>query len=189
MTQEEFLLQMAEMMEAAGIPFMVVGSHSSTMHSQPRTTNDVDLVVDPTAEQLDRFLNALGEDFYVSRAAAQEALHNRSIFNVIDLQTGWKVDLIVRKNRPFSIKEFGRRQQHVKQGRSLPFASPEDVILTKLEWDRITPSEKQVRDALNVAVVQWPRLDMDYLRKWAKVLAVEGKLEEVLRNAEEQQPR
>src|SRR6476660_8913373 len=93
-----------------------------------------------------------------------------------------------RKNRPYSIEEFGRRQQHIRQGRSLPIASPEDVILTKLEWDRITPSERQVRDALNVATVQGDRLDKDYLRKWAKVRGVETKLEEVLRDAAQQQP-
>lgn len=188
MTQEEFLLEMAQRVELAGIPFMVVGSHSSAFYSQPRTTNDVDIVIDPTSEQVDRFIDALGDEYYVSREAAHEALRNRSVFNVIDLQNGWKVDLIVRKNRPYSIEEFGRRQLHSRQGRSLPIASPEDVILTKLEWDRITPSERQVRDALNVAVVQGDRLDRAYLRRWAKVLGVERKLEEVLGESAQQMP-
>jgi hypothetical protein len=189
MSQEDLMLRLAERLDEAGIPFMVAGSHSSSFHSEPRTTKDVDLVIDPTADQLDRFLAGLGDRYYVSLESAREAMAQRSMFNIIDFDTGWKADLIVRKDRPFSIEEFGRRQAHVLYGRPLPIASPEDVILTKLEWDKITPSEQQVRDALNVAVVKWPTLDQVYLRKWAPVLGVGEKLEELLRNAEEQQPR
>jgi hypothetical protein len=189
MTQEGLLLQMAQFLESAGIPFMVVGSHSSSAHSHPRTTNDVDLVIDPTAEQLDRFLSLLGDRYYVSRESAREALGRRSMFNIIDLDTGWKADLIVRKDRPFSVEEFSRRQLRSLYGQSLPVASPEDVILTKLEWDRITPSERQLRDALNVAAVQWSVLDLAYLRKWAADLGVSEKLEQLLHSAEQQQPQ
>jgi hypothetical protein len=189
MTQEEFLLQIAEYLETAGIPFMVAGSHSSSFHSHPRTTNDVDLVIDPTATQLDQFLTLLGDRYYASPEAAREALSRRGMFNIIDFDTGWKADLIVRKNRPFSVEEFSRRQQRTIYGRSLPITSPEDVILSKLEWDKITPSERQVRDALNVAAVQWPTLDQAYLRKWAADLGLTEKLEQLLRSAEEQQPR
>jgi hypothetical protein len=188
MTQEAFLLQIAEYLESAGIPFMVAGSHSSSFHSHPRTTNDVDLVIDPTAEQLDRFLALLGDRYYTSREAMSEALSRRAMFNIIDFDTGWKADLIVRKNRPFSVEEFARRQQRTVYGRALPIASAEDVILSKLEWNKITPSERQVRDALNVAAVQWPRLDQAYLRKWAIDLGVSEQLEALLRTAEQQQP-
>jgi len=81
------------------------------------------------------------------------------MFNLIDFSSYWKTDLIVRKDRPFSIEEFSRRQPRIVHGISLPLAAPEDVILTKLAWDKITPSERQRRDALNVAVLQWTRLD------------------------------
>ena len=110
------------------------------------------------------------------------------MFNIIDLDTGWKADLIVRKDRPFSIEEFGRRQVRLFFGRPLPAASPEDVILSKLEWDRITPSERQFRDALNVAAVQLANLDQAYLSKWAAELGVAEKLERLLQDAEQQQP-
>jgi hypothetical protein len=188
MTQEEFLLQIAGYLETAGIAFMLAGSHSSGVHSYPRTTNDVDLVIEATAEQLDRFLALLGDRYYTNRESAQEALSRRTMFNIIDFDDGWKADLIVRKNRPFSIEEFSRRQTRTIYGRALPIASPEDVILSKLEWNKITPSERQVRDALSVAAVQWPALDQAYLRKWAAELGLTEKLEEVLRAAEEQQP-
>lgn len=110
------------------------------------------------------------------------------MFNVVDFDEGWKADFIIRKDRPFSVEEFGRRQVRTHLGGSLPIASAEDVILAKLEWDRISPSDRQVHDAVNVATVQWSTLDQDYLRRWAPVLGVADKLEELLRAAKALQP-
>jgi hypothetical protein len=183
MTQEEFLAQLAGSLEAAGIAFMVAGSLGSSSYGQPRATRDADLVIDPTPEQLDRFLALLGPAFYVSPEAAHAALSRRSMFNVIDFADGHKADLIVRKDRPFSIEEFRRRQAGMILGRPVPVASAEDVILTKLEWNKITPSERQVADALQVAVVQRGRLDQAYLWRWAPSLGVAEQLEELLRAA------
>ena len=187
MTQEEFLTRVAHYLDAAGIPFMVAGSIGSSYHGQPRSTNDVDLVIDPTAAQLDHFLALLGDAYYVRPEAARAALQRRSLFNVIDLAEGWKADLIIRKDRPFSVEEFRRRQMATLHGQALPFASPEDVILTKLECNQMTPFERQLRDALNVAVVQGTRLDQAYLRQWAPQLGVAEQLEELLRKAGEGQ--
>jgi hypothetical protein len=187
MTQDEFLV--ADQLEAAGVPFVVAGSQSSTFHGQPRTTNGVDLVIDPTPAQLERFLALLEGRCYVSPDAAREALARRSMFNVIDFDAGWKADLIIRKDRPFSVEELRRRQTRTLHGKPLPIATAEDVILTKLEWNRITPSERQLRDTLNVATAQWPTLDRDYLRKWAAQLGVSEPLEELLRDAESLQPK
>jgi predicted nucleotidyltransferase len=183
MTQEQFLVQVAEFLDAAGIPYMVAGSHGSSYHGLPRTTYDVDFVVDPSSDQLEAFLVLLGNQFYVSLEGAREALGKRAMFNIIDFKTGSKADLIVRKDRPFSVEEFSRRQQGVLHGTAVTIVSAEDVILSKLEWNKITPSERQVRDALNVVKVKGPALDLDYLRKWAADLGVSEKLQEVLRDA------
>jgi hypothetical protein len=183
MTQGEFLLQIAQWLEAAGIPFMLTGSHSSTHYGQARPTQDVDVVIDPTPEQLERFLNLVGDRYYLSADAARDALRRRTMFNIIDFADGWKADLILRKDRPYSVVEFTRRQPAMLHGRLLPLASPEDVILSKLEWDKITPSERQRQDALSVAAVQWERLDQGYLRQWAQALDVTDRLEELLREA------
>ena len=135
MTQEEFLAEMIRGLQTAGIPYMVAGSHASSYHGHPRATQDVDLVIDPSREQLDEFLGCLGESYYVSLDAAREALHGRSMFNVILFAEGWKADLIIRKDRPFSLEEFRRRQVCTLHGQTLSVASAEDVILTKLEWN------------------------------------------------------
>lgn len=165
MMQEDFLKRIAQLLETAGIPYMVAGSVGSGYYGQPRSTNDVDIVIDPTAEQLEQWLLLLGSDYYVSPEAARDALSRRFMFNVIDLMGGWKADLIVRKDRPFSEEEFRRRKTNLLHGQSIAMACAEDVILSKLEWNRITSSERQVRDALQVAVLQWANLDRLYLRK------------------------
>jgi hypothetical protein len=181
MTEEGFVAEIAARLESAGVPFMLTGSHGSSYYGQPRATNDADFVIDPTQEQLDRLIDLLGAEFYVSRDAAHDALRHRSMFNVILLSEGLKADLIVRKDRPFSIEEFRRRRQATIAGRTVSIASAEDVILSKLEWDRITSSERQVRDALEVLRVQGDRIDRSYLQYWARELGVENKLDELLR--------
>jgi hypothetical protein len=188
MSQEAFLARIGERLEQAGIPFMVAGSYGSSFHGQPRATNDVDFVIDPSAQQLEAFLSVLGDKYYVSAESAREALRNRSMFNIIDFAGGWKADLIVRKDRPFSVLELQRRQAGTLHGRSMPIATAEDIILSKLEWNKITPSERQVKDALNVAVVQWAKLDRTYLRAWAPALDIAEDLEKLLRAAEGLQP-
>ncbi len=188
MTQEDFLAQIAKHLEAAGIPFMVAGSVGSGFYGQPRATNDVDIVIDPTPAQLDHWLTLLGQEFYADAEMARDAMRHRSMFNIIIFAEGLKADLIIRKTRPYSVEEFDRRKKEVLQGHPIPMATPEDIILTKLEWNLITPSERQVRDALNVAIARWLTLDRDYLRKWAPALGVTDQLLEVLRVAEEAQP-
>jgi hypothetical protein len=181
--QKDFLKRLVEALNNAGIPYMLSGSVSSSFHGQPRATNDVDIVIAPTESQFHSFLQSLGKDYYVSIDAAKEALRRESTFNIIDVQTGWKADFIIRRQRPFSIEEFQRRQKVSIMGLDTWIVSPEDVILIKLEWAKNSKSDRQFEDALGVAMVQFDRLDGDYLHKWAKELQVEGSLKQLLEQA------
>jgi len=183
-----FLRWLVETLERAGIAYMVTGSLASTFHGEYRATADVDVVVDPTEQQLEDFLSSVGEEFYVSPDAAREARRRRWMFNVIHPAGGWKADLILRKDRPFSREEFSRRVQAVVQGVPLFVASPEDVILSKLEWSRQAESERQFRDALGVALVQQDRLDWQYLGRWGRALGVEDLVERLRSEAGRHEP-
>lgn len=115
---------------------MITGSVATSYHGRPRSTHDADIVIDPTAPQLNelvRDLDAAG--FYVDARAARAALEHRRLFNATDIQHACKIDLIIRKDRPFSLEELGRRQ-HVDLtfGRGVAVISPEDAVLSKLEW-------------------------------------------------------
>lgn len=179
-SQKDFLRKIIAALDSAGIPYMLSGSMGSSFHGRPRATNDVDIVIAATEAQLQGFTNSLGKDYYVSPDAAKEALKRRSAFNIIDIRMGWKADLIIRKARPFSREEFGRRQTVNLMGLDMCILTPEDAILSKLEWSKGVLTGSQFEDALGVAIVQWGRLDRDYLHKWAEQLRVEELLDELL---------
>jgi len=188
-TQREFLERLVRLLDQAEIPYMVVGSMGSSVHGRPRATQDADVVIDPTEDQLGSFLALLGQDCYVSRDTALDAFHRRTMFNIVDLAGGWKADLILRKDRPFSRQEFERRRQIDAMGQRLWVVSPEDTILSKLEWTKGRQSEVQYSDVLGVAVAQWGTLDLAYLRKWAQPLGIENMLTRLLKEAEQQVER
>jgi hypothetical protein len=181
--QSELLLTMTRRLAAAGIPYMVTGSYGSAMNGFPRATNDIDIIIDPSREALERFIESFGDPYYVSRDAALSAFQRRSLFNVIDTSTGWKVDLIVRKTDPFGTSEFNRRRKVLFEGDEVDAISPEDSILSKLDWAKKGESDRQLRDAESVAVVNWRQLDLDYLRHWAVELGVQHELEMTLDRA------
>jgi len=101
-SQEDFLEKIIEKLNEQNIPYMLSGSISSSLHGQPRATNDADIIIAPAEKQLIAFVKSLGGDYYVNPDAARDALKNNSVFNVIDIQNSWKADFIIRKNRPFS---------------------------------------------------------------------------------------
>ncbi len=188
-TQREFLTRLIALLNQAGIPYMIAGSVGSSLHGRPRATQDVDVVIDPTDDQLESFLALLQQGYYVSRDAAFAALRDRTMFNVIDLEGGGKGDLILRKDRSFSRQEFNRRCQIEAMGQKIWVVAPEDIILSKLEWMKGRESGIQYSDALGVAVTQWKSLDLEYLRRWAKELGVEEVLNHLLNEAAEQAQR
>ena len=82
---------------------MLSGSFASAHYGAPRSTQDIDLVIAATPAELRAFVEALsGKEYYVDLDSALEAHKRQSMFNVIDLATGWKIDLIIRKSRAFS---------------------------------------------------------------------------------------
>lgn len=110
------------------------------------------------------------EEYYVDLDTALEALRSGSLFNVIDLKTGWKIDLIFRKSRPFSEKEFSRRQLVDLQGLRLYIAGVEDVIIAKLEWAKLANSQRQIEDVASMLRLRADTLDKSYLEKWISEL-------------------
>lgn len=178
MSAADLLREVVTALEGAGVPYMLVGSFASTSHGAPRATQDIDLVIDPTPEALDRFLRAFDDDRVYISSSAHAAVASRDQFNLIDTTTGWKVDLIVRKDRPFSVSEFARRRQTRMLGVDVCVASAEDTILAKLEWAAMGQSDRQVADAATVLTVGAEALDHEYLDHWAAELGVMEQLEQ-----------
>jgi hypothetical protein len=169
----DFLRRLVEALEGASVPYMVVGSFASVAYGIPRSTQDVDVVIDPDRASLDRFLVAVPDtDYYLDPDVARDALRRRGMFNVIDLATSWKADLIVCKARPFSREELRRRVRGEIAGVPCMIATPEDTILAKLEWARASSSERQLDDVRGIVATSGAALDRAYLDRWAADLGV-----------------
>ena len=172
-----------------GIPYMITGSVALFVYGEPRATNDLDIVIDPSDDALTALLEEIASRTYVSPEAVSDAVRRRSMFNAIDFTTTEKVDFIFLKDRPFDAVRFERR---VPCGiKSLQFiaSSPEDTILSKLTWARRGQSERQLRDVYGVLRIQANSLDWEYLRHWAAELGVESLLDNLLKEIENDKAR
>lgn len=173
MNPADTLGALIDALDAALIPYMLAGSFASSLHGLARSTADIDVVIDPPPGGVEQFVAALETDrFYVPLEGARRAAETRDQFNVIDKHTGWKIDLIVRKDRPFSVAEFDRRIPATVLGVSVFVASAEDTVLSKLEWSLTTGSERQARDVADVLRIRRSDIDDAYLDRWAGDLGV-----------------
>jgi hypothetical protein len=126
MSVSEVFHRITSALGGAGIAYMLAGSFASACYGAPRTTQDIDLVITATADQLRTFVQFLPKDQYdVDLDAALEARKHQSLFNVVDMATGWKIDWIIRKSRPFGEEEFRRRKLVNLQGSPLFVACSE----------------------------------------------------------------
>lgn len=167
MTLSAILERIVAILDEASIPYMLTGSLAAAFYATPRATQDIDLVLDISPEQVGMLTAQLqSAGLYVSADAAQEAIRLEDQFNAIDPDTGWKVDFIVRKSRAFSVKEFGRRQSQNVLGMDLFLVSPEDLIIAKLEWARKGQSELQLKDVQGILRNSEFDLNRTYVEHW-----------------------
>lgn len=160
-------------LERAGVPYMITGSVASSYHGEPRATRDLDIVIDPDPGGIDRLVGELeAAGLYVDAEVALHALEDRTQFNAIDATTGWKVDFMLRRDRPFSSEEFGRRTRANLLGTPAWIASPEDTIIAKLEWAGASGSDRQLGDVAAMLDVGGESLDLAYIDRWVAGLGL-----------------
>ena len=169
-----------EALKALSVPYYVGGSVASSAVGTARTTLDADLVADLKPKQVPVFVATLGDRYYANQEAILDAVARKSCFNVIHLATMFKVDVFAVKDRSYDRVAFERsRPREFSIGSHVGnfiVASPEDIVLNKLEWFRLGDeiSQRQWHDVLGVLRVQRDRLDMSYLEEWAKALSIDG---------------
>ncbi len=179
-------LQVIEALEAIGVPYLLVGSLAGAVYGVARSTFDADLVADLHPEHAEPLARALEGAFYVDVESVRDAIAHEGSFNLIHLETMFKVDVFVPRRRAFDRMQFERRRAQTVSTdppRTAYVASAEDTVLAKLEWYRMggERSERQWRDVLGVLKAQGGRLDLTYLRRWSTELRVNDLLERALK--------
>jgi hypothetical protein len=178
----EVVQEVAAVLTRLGVPYAVGGSWASSVFGKPRLTLHVDITVEPFPGKEGAFFASFGEDYYVSLPMIQDAFRRQSSFNLIHWPSGFKVDLFLRKDRPFDASLLARRHAYaLPEGQTLTLVSPEDIILLKLEWYRLggETSERQLTDVVGVLQVQADKLDWTYLEHWTVNLVVKNLLQRV----------
>lgn len=188
----ELARKISDILLPLNIPYVVGGSVASSLLGENRSTQDLDLVIDLESRTAQRLIDAMSGEFYISESAVTEAIAKsktaprESSFNAIYLPSMEKADIFVMSSDdPFCASVMSRRQLYPVSGlqeEGIYIYSPEDIVLQKLSWYKLTPggSQKQWRDVLGVLKVKLGRLDVAYINQWARSLQLTDLLDEAL---------
>jgi len=175
MSQQELLIKVIDTLDLSGIDYMITGSVASSLQGEPRSNHDINVMVAIQETNIETLVEAfLPPTYYLNAEAIREAISHRSMFNLIDVVEGDKVDFWILTDQAFDQSRFSRKYAEDVLGMSLKVSSPEDTVLAKLQWAVASGgSEKQFTDALRIFEVQRGNLDLNYLNRWVITLGVE----------------
>jgi hypothetical protein len=183
MTEQELLADTLQRLNRAGISYMLTGSMASNYWGIPRTTHDLDFVIQLPSAAIPKLVEAFREVFAIDEQSVRDAYRPPHQFNVIDERSALKVDFWLLKPEPFERLMFSRRVKRPLFGQDAWLATAEDVILHKLVWNRISPSDRQLGDCAGIVAVQSGQLDLDYMKQEAAELELREDLERLLSGA------
>lgn len=181
MTEQELLVDCLRRLNACGMDYMLTGSMASNYWGIPRTTHDLDFVIALKSFAIPSFLKAFDGDYFIQEISVRAALKPPGQFNALDNRSALKVDFWNLRAEPFEQQMFERRVQLDLFGEMAWVTTAEDVLLYKLFWNKLSPSDRQIGDAAGIIAVQDENLDQDYLHRWAQELQVEETLGKLLR--------
>lgn len=182
MTLEELLKEVASKLDKLDIPYAITGGIGSSFYGQPRTTHDFDIVVNLLTgkNKTKQIFNSFIKDYYVSEEAIIDSVVHRTMFNIIHHNTGIKIDCWILKDDAYNMESFARRKKETFAGKQIYFLTPEDLILSKLLWYKVSESERQLKDVRGILEIRKDELDLKYLKKWAIKLKIDAILADVL---------
>ncbi len=183
-------VKVTKVLENIGISYFIGGLLASTLYGMVRTTQDSDIITHLCAEHVPWLVDALKSEFYIDDEMILDAVVDHSSFNIIIIhrESMFKVDIFVPQSSTFLEMQFSRARKEMlssDQQVVANVASPEDVLLAKLDWYRMGGEvlERQWRDVLGVLKVQAGALDVDYMERMARLIQVEDLLDRALKEA------
>ena len=170
---ENFVIQVIEALESAGIDYMIGGAVAAWAWGEPRGTLDLDLVVNIPLEAVNRLAQELEKrDMLVpADIMVENILETRADLpiNAIHMYSGYKADLYpLREGDELRAAAFERRQ---KIDLGDPFGelflhSAEDLIIYKLWYYSLSQQTKHLRDITSIVLTLGKALDYDIIKYW-----------------------
>lgn len=167
----DLLIEVCKKLKQANIPYMITGSFALSLYSIPRMTRDVDIVIKMSKSDVKLMLSLFSGCFYIDEQMINEAISHKTMFNIIELESMIKVDFIVKKDSEFREEEFRRKGVINLKDEEIFIVSPEDLVLSKLEWAKESLSEIQINDIKNL-LKNVKNIDYDYIEKWVAELGL-----------------
>lgn len=175
MSSEGIFRHVVDALDKAHIPYMVVGSFASNLYGTGRATQDIDIVISATPEQIQRLSRFFPQtDYLFDLSGALEACRRNDMFNVLDTVKGWKVDFIFAKTSAYHRQAFERRTDSEIEDVPILAATAEDTIISKLEWGKLGESSRQIEDVAGILRVRAEKLDRGYIEKWVHQLRLDS---------------
>lgn len=170
MTPEvDVLLLTCQKLNKEKIPYMLTGSFAANFYAVPRMTRDADIVIQVHPSMLSKLFNLFNQDFYIDKNDVSDAIGHEGMFNIIHNESLFKIDFIICKNSSYRQLEFERRRQAKLGDQSIWIVTPEDLILSKLEWTKDRISTTQINDIRNL-FTSVENLDLSYIDSWVQKL-------------------
>lgn len=170
------LASIAKILNDLKIPYVVTGGMAVLIWGRPRFTADIDIAIELKIKDINLLkdaLSALGKSNYIDKDMMKDAISNRGEFNFIHGDSGIKVDFWVLQNDPFKISRMERKIEKEIAGEKIYFISPEDLIISKLQWRKISPSSRHMEDIESIMKISGDILDKNYLKFWIEKLDLE----------------
>jgi len=184
-SQEKLLISIAKILSNLKIEYFITGGFAISVWGRPRATFDIDIVVkmiEPDVSVLAEAFREISKAGHADEEMMKDAIRNKGEFNLIDSDSGLKVDFWIAEKNELNIQRFKNKKAKIISGQKVYFSSPEDLILSKLEWYEQTNSSRHLEDVESVLKISSKKLNMKYLKQWAKKLEVLGILNKLIKS-------
>ncbi len=161
---QQVLEEITGILDRLHVPYMLSGSIAFNLYAIPRSTRDIDLVVELQEYNIPPFLSAISGRYYVNEDTVKEEVRRKGMFNIIDQQSSYKIDFILLTNRPYEQLKFSRRKTVTINDQKIWIISLEDLIISKLMWIQKVESDLHKRDIR--LLLENSETDRVYINHW-----------------------
>lgn len=182
-----FVRLVLDALDALQLKYLVGGAVAVWAWGDVRTTRDLDLVVELPVEAIADLSRELAQrDMLVPADIILDILLNsRSdlAINAIHMYSGYKAELFLL--RPGDVYRAQALERRLLVDLGPPIGevwvhSPEDLILYKLRYFRISRQPKHVRDIASIMLTLGNELELDYIASWSERMGLTETWQEVL---------